>query len=98
MNQSQLNLIMTSINELQSKLYDMQNDLEHIRSLLRAPEATRELVTAKEAMAMLHVSRPTLRSYAKEGYIGQVTISPRHIMFDKKSIENYIRNGGLQRC
>ena len=42
----------------------------------------RKLISAKAAMEMLQVSRPTLRQYAKDGLIHQINISSRKIRFD----------------
>ena len=42
----------------------------------------RKLISAKTAMEMLQVSRPTLRQYAKDGLIHQINISSRKIRFD----------------
>ena len=58
-------------------------------SLLRAMRQAvprRKLVSAKEAQAMLGVSRPTLRAYVKRGVLEQVNISARKVRFDEQEV------------
>lgn len=56
----------------------------------------RKLVTAKEAMKMLQISRPTLRQWCREGKLSQVVYSPRKIRFDSGEIERLMFNGPVR--
>ncbi len=44
-------------------------------------------MTAKEAMKLLGVSRPTLRAYVRQGNLTQVNVSPRKIRFYQDEVE-----------
>ena len=65
-------------------------------SLLRAMRHAvprRKLVTAKEAQAMLGVSRPTLRAYVKRGVLEQVNLSSRKVRFDEQEVSRLAYRG-----
>ena len=51
------------------------------------------MITAKQAMEQLQVSRPTLRLYVKQGLIHQVNLSSRKVRFDQEEISNLAANG-----
>ena len=60
-----------------------------IENVLRACRATtpkRKLITAKQAMEILDVSRPTLRSYAQSGLLHQINFSSRKARFDEQDV------------
>ena len=98
MKQQQLKKIQETINTLKTGIMNMKKELDTLEGLLLAPETTRELISAKEAMEMLHVSRPTLRQYAHDGQVVQVPLSSRRILFDKQSVENFIHRVGSWKC
>lgn len=41
----------------------------------------REVITAKRAMELLGISRPTLRAYVRQGLLTQINISSRKVRF-----------------
>ena len=60
-----------------------------VESVLRACRTTtpkRKLITAKQAMEILDVSRPTLRSYAQSGLLHQINFSSRKARFDEQEV------------
>lgn len=59
-----------------------------IENVLRACHTApkRKLIKAKEAMAILDVSRPTLRSYAQSGLLHQINFSSRKARFDEQEV------------
>lgn len=65
---------------------------EQLESFIRHFEQSTgacRMIDAKEAMRMLGVSRPTLRSYVKAGLISQILYSPRRVMFDEEEIRRF---------
>lgn len=68
-------------------------EIAAILSACRSPQKKRKLLTAKQAMEILDVSRPTLRNYAKSGLVEQVNISSRKVRFDEASV-NRLANLG----
>ena len=67
-------------------------------SLLRAMRQAvprRKLVSAKEAQAMLGVSRPTLRAYVKRGVLEQINLSSRKVRFDEQEVSR-LAYGGVE--
>ncbi len=53
----------------------------------------RHLINAREAMEILGVSRPTLRSYVKQGQLEQVNFSSRKARFDFEEVQRFANNG-----
>ena len=65
-----------------------------LRNLRQTAAPHRHLIGARQAMAILGgISRPTLRSYVKNGYISQIAFSSRKIRFDENEIRNFADNG-----
>ena len=85
--------IISTIVKLRGMAVGLQNGLDYLEGILDRPNEVRDLISAKETMRMLQVSRPTLRTYAAEGKIVQVNLSPRRIMFDRASVEAFINQG-----
>ncbi len=56
----------------------------------------RNLISAKAAMEMLQVSRPTLREYVKQGKLRQINLSARKVRFDLNEIEQLASYGEVQ--
>jgi len=51
------------------------------------------LINAREAMAILGVTRPTLRAYVKQGHLNQINISSRKVRFDADEVQHFANNG-----
>ncbi len=69
---------------------------EHADSILRScKQATvrRKLINAKEAMSLLGVSRPTLRSFVRRGCLTQIKLSQRKIRFDENEVLHFANTG-----
>ncbi len=79
-----------SINLIERVLASDETVSAEVRdSLLRAMRQAvpkRKLVSAKEAQAMLGVSRPTLRAYVKRGVLEQINLSSRKVRFDEQQV------------
>ena len=54
----------------------------------------RKLISAKAAMELLGISRPTLREYVKHGVLEQVNVSSRKVRFDEQEVSR-LAYGGL---
>lgn len=67
-----------------------------ILSVCRRPPRCRKLLTAKEVMKILEISRPTLRAYAKSKKLEQINISTRKVRFDEASVLRLANMGGAQ--
>jgi hypothetical protein len=50
-------------------------------------------ITAREAMKMLEISRPTLRSYVHQGLLHQINITARKVRFDREEVEQLANYG-----
>ena len=71
-------------------------DEAHAGSVIRAckqPTVRRHLVSAKRAMEILGISRPTLRAYVKNGCLSQIKLSQRKIRFDESEILHFANTG-----
>ena len=71
---------------------------DKIETILRSIRLTtakhRHLIGARQAMEILGgISRPTLRSYVRKGYISQIGFSSRKVRFDEEEIRNFADNG-----
>ena len=69
---------------------------EHADSILRSckqPTVRRHLVSAREAMSLLGVSRPTLRAFVQRGCITQIKLSQRKIRYDEAEILRFVNSG-----
>lgn len=55
--------------------------------------AKRNLIGAQKAMGILQVSRPTLRSYVKNGILAQINFSSRKVRFDEAEVRNLAYRG-----
>ena len=62
-------------------------------AVYRLPRVKRKLVSAKEAQAMLGISRPTLRAYVKRGVLEQVNFSSRKVRFDEQQVSRLVYLG-----
>lgn len=69
---------------------------EHAESIIRSckqPVVRRHLISAKKAMEILGISRPTLRAYVVCGYLTQINLSPRKIRFDEDEVLHFANTG-----
>ena len=69
---------------------------EQAKSILRSCKQTkplRHLSNAREAMAILACSRPTLRAYVKQGCLAQFNFSSRKARFDAEEVQRFANNG-----
>jgi predicted DNA-binding transcriptional regulator AlpA len=69
---------------------------EQAKSILRGckrANVPRHLINAREAMAILGVTRPTLRAYVKQGRLNQINISSRKVRFDADEVRHFASNG-----
>ena len=64
-----------------------------LRNLRQTAAPHRHLIGARQAMAILGVSRPTLRAYVKQGFIEQIAFSSRKIRFDETDVRRFADNG-----
>ena len=64
-----------------------------LRNLRQTTAPHRHLIGAKQAMEILGVSRPTLRSYVKQGFINQIAFSTRKVRFDEDEVRCFADNG-----
>ena len=53
----------------------------------------REVITAKKAMELLGISRPTLRAYVRQGLLTQINISSRKVRFAQEQVEQLASYG-----
>ena len=67
-----------------------------LRSIRQTTAQHRRLIGARQAMEILGVSRPTLRSYMKRGFITQIAFSSRKVRFDEDEIRRFADNGAPQ--
>ena len=67
-----------------------------LRNLRQTTASHRHLIGARQAMEILGVSRPTLRSYMKRGFITQIAFSSRKVRFDEDEIRRFADNGAPQ--
>ena len=71
-----------------------KDKLESVLRILRQTAAPpRHLIGARQAMAILGVSRPTLRGYVKQGFITQIGFSSRKVRFDEEEVRRFADNG-----
>ena len=66
---------------------------DYVLKAMRQPAPKRKLISAKEAMALLDVSRPTLREYVKRGVLEQVNLSARKVRFDEQEVARLAYSG-----
>ncbi len=59
---------------------------ENILKTARQTVPRRKLINAKRAMEILEISRPTLRSYVKQGKLTQINHSSRRVRFDELEV------------
>lgn len=53
----------------------------------------RPVISAKAAMEILGISRPTLRSYVQRGFLNQINITARKVRFDQEQVEQFASYG-----
>ncbi|MBO4619999.1 MAG: hypothetical protein J5654_07805 [Victivallales bacterium] len=68
-------------------------DREYIMRAAKCPASRRKLINAKRALEILEVSRPTLRSYVKQGKLTQINLSSRKVRFDEQEVLHLTTNG-----
>ncbi len=56
----------------------------------------REVITAKKAMELLGISRPTLRAYVRQGLLPQINISSRKVRFAQEQVEQLASYGAAE--
>lgn len=56
----------------------------------------REVITAKRAMELLGISRPTLRAYVRQGLLTQINISSRKVRFAQEQVEQLASYGAVE--
>ena len=56
----------------------------------------REVITAKKAMELLGISRPTLRAYVRQGLLTQINISSRKVRFALEQVEQLASYGAAE--
>ena len=56
----------------------------------------REVITAKKAMELLGISRPTLRAYVRQGLLTQINISSRKVRFAQEQVEQLASYGAVE--
>lgn len=69
---------------------------EHADWIIRSckqPVVRRHLISAREAMSLLGVSRPTLRVFVQRGYITQIKLSQRKIRYDESEVLHFANTG-----
>ena len=66
---------------------------ETILRTARQAVPKRKLISAKAAMAILEISRPTLRDYVKRGLLEQINLSSRKVRFVEDEV-NLLAYGG----
>jgi len=69
---------------------------EQAKGILRCCKQTtvrRHLINAREAMAILGVTRPTLRAYVNQGHLQQLNFSSRKVRFDADEVQRFANNG-----
>ena len=70
---------------------------DSILRICRKPVAKRSLISAKKAMEILQISRPTLRAYVKSGALTQINYSPRKVRFDEEEVRNFSCCGSFKK-
>lgn len=71
-----------------------EDQAEKVLRVCKQPHDHRSLIGPKEAMAILGVSRPTLRAYVKRGLVDQIAFSSRKLRFDAETIHRLANRGG----
>lgn len=66
---------------------------DYIIGACRHKVVRRHLIKAAEAMEILQVSRPTLRSYVQQGALTQLNYSSRKVRFDEAEVRALACNG-----
>lgn len=56
----------------------------------------REVITAKRAMELLGISRPTLRAYVRQGLLTQINLSSRKVRFAEEQVEQLASYGAVE--
>ena len=56
----------------------------------------REVITAKRAMELLGISRPTLRAYVRQGLLTQINISSRKVRLAQELVEQLASYGAAE--
>ena len=70
-----------------------EDQAEKVLRVCKQPQDHRSLIGPKEAMAILGVSRPTLRAYVKRGLVDQIAFSSRKLRFDAETIHRLADRG-----
>lgn len=70
-----------------------EDQAEKVLRFCKKPQDHRSLIGPKEAMAILGVSRPTLRAYVKRGLVDQIAFSSRKLRFDAETIHRLADKG-----
>ena len=70
-----------------------EDQTEKVLRACKLPQDHRTLIGAKEAMAILGISRPTLRAYVKRGIVDQIAFSTRKLRFDAETIHRLADRG-----
>ena len=66
---------------------------DYILRAMRQATPIRRVISAKGAMKVLGISRPTLREYAKRGVLEQINISTRKVRFDEEEVNRLAYKG-----
>ena len=67
--------------------------IEQVLQACRQNNPQRKLISAQQAMRILDVSRPTLRTYAQKGLLHQIDFSPRRARFVEEEVYELAYNG-----
>ena len=70
-----------------------EDQAARILSCCKQTNYRRHLINAREAMAILGATRPTLRAYVKQGRLNQINISSRKVRFDADEVQHFANNG-----
>ena len=91
------NMTQSTIDAIQALLRsDTTVTEEQAKGILRSCKQTtvrRHLINAREAMAILGVTRPTLRAYVNQGHLQQLNFSSRKVRFDADEVQRFANNG-----
>ena len=53
----------------------------------------RSVISARTAMEILRISRPTLRAYVERGFLTQINMTARKVRFDQEQVEQFASYG-----
>ena len=90
MKENTIELIRTLLNSDETVTKELADSILRI---CHKPVAKRSLISAKKAMEILHISRPTLRAYVKSGALTQINYSTRKVRFDEDEVRSFSYGG-----